>query len=434
MKWPAVITLLLCASAAPGQALQPFTGESKPGVDTATLTGKVMCGYQGWFNTPNDGANLGWRHWGKGKRFEPGACTIDLWPDVSELGPDERHPTAFRHADGSVAEVFSSQHPATVARHFEWMKDYGIDGAFVQRFASSTRHEKLRAACDRVLLNCRAGANQHGRAYALMYDLSGLGENQIDHVIADFKRLVDEMKLTRDPNDKAYLHHRGKPVVAVWGIGFNDGKRRYTLDDCRKLIEFLKNDPHYGGHTVMLGVPTHWRTLRGDAVADPKLHEIIALADIVSPWSVGRLRSPQQAPRFAERFWQPDKQWCDERQLDYLPVVFPGFSWHNLKPDAKPDAIPRLRGEFLWAQYAHAKRAGATMVYQAMFDEVDEGTAIFKCTNDPPVGASYFVREDGLPSDHYLWLVGQAARMVRGETPIRDTMPPRTTPDTQQGN
>jgi hypothetical protein len=92
-------------------------------------------------------------------------------------------------------------------------------------------------------------------------------------------------------------------------------------------------------------------------------------------------------------------------------------------PRAKLDQIPRLGGRFLWAQYVAAKRAGATMIYQAMFDEVDEGTAIFKCTNDPPVGESTFLNYEGLPSDHYLRLVGAAARMIRGQTQPTDEMP-----------
>lgn len=106
-------------------------------------------------------------------------------------------------------------------------------------------------------------------------------------------------------------------------------------------------------------------------------------------------------------------------------MVFPGFSWHNMIPSSKQDQIPRRGGKFLWSQYVAAKKAGATMVYQAMFDEVDEGTAIFKCTNDPPVGESTFVTYEGLPPDHYLWLVGQAARMVRGAAPVKDEMPKR---------
>ena len=37
-------------------------------VDRSTLTGKVMVGYQGWFNCEGDGANLGWTHWSRNRR------------------------------------------------------------------------------------------------------------------------------------------------------------------------------------------------------------------------------------------------------------------------------------------------------------------------------------------------------------------------------
>jgi hypothetical protein len=129
--------------------------------------------------------------------------------------------------------------------------------------------------------------------------------------------------------------------------------------------------------------------------------------------------------RHEEKFHAPDLAWCRAHQLDYLPVVFPGFSWHNM--NGKPlDQIPRRQGEFLWAQFAAAQRAGAKMIYVAMFDEVDEATAIFKCTNDvPPPGESAFVTYEGLPSDHYLHLTGQAARMLRGEIPLTDKLPSR---------
>src|SRR6187549_359257 len=103
------------------RTMRPFTGVSNPGVDTRTLTGKVMSGYQGWFATPDDGADRGWGHWSSRGRFEPGACKIDLWPDVSELDPDERQTTPFVHADGRKAEVFSSFNRKTVLRHFKWM-------------------------------------------------------------------------------------------------------------------------------------------------------------------------------------------------------------------------------------------------------------------------------------------------------------------------
>ncbi|HPD14854.1 MAG TPA: glycoside hydrolase family 71/99-like protein [Planctomycetota bacterium] len=402
--------------------MRPYDGPSVKGVDASTLDRKVMCGYQGWFAAEGDGSGRGWFHYGGRDGFRPGSCSIDLWPDVSELDADEKFPTPFRHADGRVAHVFSSLQRKTVLRHFEWMRQYGLDGVFAQRFGGELRHPKGLNHATVVLGHCREGANRTGRAYAVMYDLSGLGAGETRLVADDWKLLVDRMHIARDPRDAAYLRHRGKPVVALWGIGFSDG-RRYTLDECERLIRFLKSDPKYGGNTVMLGLPTWWRTLRRDCVADPRVHDLVRQADIVSPWAVGRVRSPEQVPQFARETWAPDLAWCREHGKDYLPVVFPGFSWHNLRPASPLGDIPRLQGRFLWTQYAEAVRAGATMVYQAMFDEMDEGTAIFKCTNDPPVGESKFLTYEGLPSDHYLWLVGQAARLLRGEIP-RTAAPP----------
>src|SRR5580658_2257514 len=94
-------------------------------VDATTLDGKVMCGYQGWFGAEGDGENAEWkwRHWKKHDgAFADGNAKVDLWPDVSELGPDERFATGFKLADGRAAEVFSSFKQATVLRHFQWMK------------------------------------------------------------------------------------------------------------------------------------------------------------------------------------------------------------------------------------------------------------------------------------------------------------------------
>ncbi|MDP7017500.1 MAG: sulfatase-like hydrolase/transferase, partial [Pirellulaceae bacterium] len=92
-------------------------------VDPSTLRGKVMVGYQGWFNCEGDGSNLGWTHWARNRNrpFGPGNVTVDLWPDVSELDSDERYTTGFQHADGSPGQVFSSANRKTVLRHFRWM-------------------------------------------------------------------------------------------------------------------------------------------------------------------------------------------------------------------------------------------------------------------------------------------------------------------------
>jgi len=421
----AVVSVLITASAFAAEltrdevlnsTLHPFTGVSARGVDTTTLSNKVMCGYQGWFNAEGDGAERGWVHWTKRRGpMGPGNAKVDLWPDVSELGAEERFATEFKRADGKAAEVFSSFKETTVVRHFQWMRDYGIDGAFVQRFIVDLGSPRGLRHNNVVLDHCREGANKFGRAYAVMYDLSGLGVNRIDEVMEDWRALRTRMKITEDP---AYLKHRGRPLVTVWGVGFNDN-RRYSLAECKRLVEFLKAD----GCSVMLGVPTYFRELSRDTMNDPQLHEIIALADVVSPWMVGRLRTPTDVKRHSENVWKSDLAWSAERKVDFLPVVYPGFSWFNMQ-GRQFNSIPRLKGEFFWSQFVAAKRAGASMIYVAMFDEVDEGTAIFKCTNDIPVGEGVqFLDLEGLPSDHYLRLAGNGAKLLRGEIPVNDEMP-----------
>lgn len=391
-------------------------GADAPRVDASTLTGKVMAGYQGWFNAEGDGAKRGYNHWTRGgAKPAPGNVRVDLWPDLAEFPAAERFPTDLLHADGTRAEVFSSFLRPTVVRHFAWMREHGIDGVFLQRFINSLSRGNSLAANNAVLENVRAGAREHGRVYALMYDLSSLAPGKADVLIADWKKLLRDTRLTGDP---AYLRHRGKPLLALWGCGFKDDKPRPTLDDWRKLIAFFKDDPESGGLAVMLGVPSFWRTLTRDSVPDPALHELLQLADVISPWTPGRYRTPEAAAAHATTVWQPDLAWCRERRIDYLPVAYPGFSWHNMKPEAPLDAIPRLGGRFYWSQIAAAQRAGADMLYVAMFDEVDEATAIFKATNTPPVGPGdnvKFIGYEGLPSDHYLRLTGLAARLFRGD-------------------
>jgi arylsulfatase A-like enzyme len=388
-------------------------------VDPSTLQGKVMCGYQGWFNCEGDGAQLGWNHWARGRGvLAPGNVTVDLWPDVSEYDPDELYATDFKHRDGRIAKVFSSRNRKTVLRHFRWMREYGIDGVFLQRFASELRDEARLRNRNAVLDHVRAGAQQTGRTYAVMYDLTGLAAGEVAAVREDWQMLRRQRQLTDGP---AYQHHAGKPVVAVWGVGFGSisRPREYALEECRALVAHLKQD----GCTVMLGVPTGWRTLSRDAISDPRLHEVLELADILSPWTVGRYRNQQEVAHHVRESWRPDRRWCDQRELDYMPVVFPGFSWYNLRGE-KFNFIQRQKGQFLWSQVVGARRAGCNMLYVAMFDEVDEATAIFKCTNEPPVdGGAKFIDYEGLPPDFYLRLVGKAGELFRGEIPVTNAIP-----------
>ena len=381
------------------------TTESMSRVRFKSIRNLVMAGYQGWFNTPEDGAGLGWKHFEKEKEFKPGKCTIDLWPDVSEY--EKTYETAFKLPDETPAKVFSSYDASTTDLHFKWMKQYGIDGVFMQRFVVSIRNQKGKDNYNKILNNAVLSAEKYDRAICLMYDLSGMEAGEEDILIRDWKELCKKYKLV-SRNNNHYVYHHGKPLVAVWGIGFND-RRKYGYGQVKKIIDFLKSE----GCSILVGVPTHWRTLTIDAVSDTRLLELVKQADIVHPWLVGRFDNHTYEPY--RKSIEEDIKWCKANGKDYMPVLFPGFSWHNMKKDAPQNMIPRLGGRFFWQQVKGAVDAGAESLYLAMFDEIDEGTAFFKCTNTPPVGESSFITYEGEAPDHYLWLAGEAAKYLRGE-------------------
>lgn len=394
-----------------------FHSTASNAVERDSLSGKVFCGYQGWFRAEGDPSGLGWVHFGPGKKMAPGMCSFDLWPDLSEFSPGERYPSPFRFADGSTADLFSSVNPLSVNRHFRWMREYGIDGAFLQRFATTLESPKSRESMNVVLKNCTQSAASEGRSLIVMYDLSGLAPEKFPVVADDWKALVAAGQTRGDGVQKVH----GKPLVALWGLGFKD--RPAALAEWRCLISEIKAT----GCAVMLGVPTFWRDLKGDSITDAALHELIREADVLSPWTVGRYSNPDQVETFAREVWRKDQIWCAAAEIVYLPVIFPGFSWHNLSlmrgNDSPLNKIPRLGGRFFWRQAVEAKKAGADALYVAMFDEIDEGTAVMKCGGPVPIGASPFVDLSDVPTDHYLWLCGQAARMLSGEV-APDQIPP----------
>src|SRR6516225_12288812 len=131
-----IIVLLLVTLPVSASPLGDAQATKTMALDARSLHHKVLCGYQGWFRCPGDPAGEGWKHRSRNsKRIAPGTLTFEMWPDLSEFGDDEKYPApGFNYPDGKPAHLFSSAHPKTVDRHFKWMEQYGIDGAFVQRF------------------------------------------------------------------------------------------------------------------------------------------------------------------------------------------------------------------------------------------------------------------------------------------------------------
>jgi hypothetical protein len=404
----------------------PIAGEPQffrlaPEVDASTMTGKLLMGYQGWFACPGDGSpSSRWVHWFRSQNPIATDATVDMWPDISELDPDELFSTSMTYPGGAPAKLYSSYNAKTVLRHFKWMRDNHLDGVILQRFSSGVSDAGEFTRMNKVANNVRAGADAYRRVFALMYDISGHPTNTLVSALTnDWLYLVNTLQIT---NSSRYLRHNGKPVVAVWGFGFSG--RQDTPQQAQEVINFFKSV----GLTVMGGLPTYWRTLNNDAQSDPAWAAVFRSFDIISPWSVGRYGDIAGADNFKLNLIVPDMAEAAANGREYMPVIFPGFSWFNL--NAGPlNQIPRNGGTFYWEQAYNAKLSGCTMIYGAMFDEVDEGTAMYKLAptaNEIPAQGSWVpLNIDGvsLPSDWYLRLADEASKMLRGDIPLQNTIP-----------
>jgi len=398
-----LFAIILCF-VLPGKA-----SDSEAKVDSKTMQHKVLCGYQGWFRCPNDPAMQGWRHWSRNeKKITSESLTFEMWPDMSEASDDEKYPApGFVYPNGQPAMLFSSANSKTIDRHFRWMREYGIDGVFLQRFLV----ESHLPATDLVLTNVRQACQKTGRVMGICYDLSGADSSTLFETLTkDWKRLVDQQRVTEDDR---YLHHNGKPVLFIWGF-YSD---RFSPQLANQIIDFFKQDSSYSV-TLVGGCQWYWRDEQ-----DTEWRKVFRRFDIISPWNVGNSTVIQGEKHAATSYWKEDILECRKNGMQFLPVIYPGFGWRNLKgsPDANHD-LPRLGGEFLWRQFSTASDLNVEMAYVAMFDEVDEGTAIFKVTNSPPK-PGYFATYEDLPTDWYLRLTGEGTKLLRNERPNQRSLP-----------
>jgi hypothetical protein len=260
----------------------------------------------------------------------------------------------------------------------------------------------------------RAGAEAYGRVFAIEYDISGQPTNTLVSALTnDWNYLVNTMQITSSP---FYLKHHGKPVVEVWGFGFTD--RPGSPQQAQQVINFFKS----AGCTIVGGVPTYWRTLNNDSQTNAAWSTVYHSFDVINPWAVGRYGDLAGADSFRANLIVPDLTDVTNAGKEYMPVIFPGFSWHNLN-SGPLNQIPRNGGSFYWRQAYNAVRSGCTMIFGAMFDEVDE---VAPTANQVPAQGTWMTLDiDGttLPSDWYLRLANEAGKMLRGETPVQSAIP-----------
>ncbi|WP_433615175.1 discoidin domain-containing protein [Dactylosporangium sp. CA-139114] len=379
------------------------------------VVGKVTVGYQGWFACIGDGAPInGWWHYSPNwsQSPAPGACSITCWPDMRDFTKGYR--TNFANlGNGQPANLFSSYDQQTVDTHFRWMQQNGCDTAALQRFNPNGGEGATR---DAMAQKVRSAAEAYGRKFYIMYDVTWWLTMQ-NEIKADWTN-----KMAAHTASSAYARQNGKPVVCIWGFGFNDDGRPFAPAACLDVINWFKGQGCY----VIGGVPTHWRLGTDDSRAG--FIDVYHAFDMVSPWMVGRISDNAGADWFYQNRVLGDLADLNGRGIDYQPCVIPG----DLA------AGHRRHGELMWRQFYNHTRAGVKSVYISMFDEFNEGNQIAKTAESgawqPANAGMRALDEDGTPcsSDYYLRLTNDGGRMLKGQvalTETRFTVPFPTGPD-----
>ena len=370
------------------------------------VVGKITVGYQGWFACIGDGAPINaWWHWSQNESQAPSPSNQNLkaWPDMTIYSAGYK--TAYANlGNGGAPNLFSSYDQSTVNAHFSLMQQNGCDTAALQRFDPNGSEGPTRNA---VTAKVNAAAQQYGRKFYIMYDASGW-TNMKTEMPADWTNVMSQYT-----SSSAYAHQNGKPVVGIWGFGFNDSNHPWSAADCLSVVQWFKDQGCY----VMGGVPTYWRTGVSDSRSG--YSSVYNAFNMISPWMVGRIGSVTDSNNIYTNVNVGDQSYCNSNGIDYQPCVLPGDL----------SARQRVHGDFMWAQFYNMVRVGAQGIYISMFDEYGEGNQIL---NTAPT-QSYVPTNSGLLSldedgtacsaDYYLRLTNDGGKMLKGQIALTSTRP-----------
>ncbi|KAI1821282.1 hypothetical protein F4861DRAFT_478038 [Xylaria intraflava] len=387
--------LSLCGS----PAAQPVKRQDST-IDRSTLNGKFFVGYQAWFRKPlEDDGNS---HWTTDTPSpEVGHVGVDMVPDVTGYPAECLFDTPFTRPNGTAAQFYSNDCDGVVDLHFKMMADHGISGAFLQRFYGYIN--EANGGWVNILNSAKAAAEKYGRGFAIEYDLNGAATastNITATYLADLAALSD---ITSSP---AYMHHEGKPVIEIWGFGVVDG---VSADDGVAIVTALKN----AGWYVILGVGQAWHA---ELVQDQpgRFGPVYRVADMIQPWTVGAYDINGYPDFLSGRQATEDASALQDLGIDSSIVVWPGGSSSNSNPNEIFDHFPRWNGTFYQMQLDGAVSLKPTFIFGAMFDEMNEGTSIFPVlrTSDLPTNQRFLGIDDGMASDAYLQMAGDAATRI----------------------
>lgn len=381
------------------------TWPSPPG----DVVGKITVGYQGWFACKDDGSPINaWWHWTQdwSKIPSPTNKGMKSWPDTRDY--TEKFNTGFPGlGNGDPATIFSSFSTQTVDIQFSWMKQYGMDVAALQRFNPNGIEGPVR---DAITAKVKTAAEKYGVKFYIMYDVSGWTNMQTE-VKSDWTN-----KMKTYTSSSAYAKQNGKPVVCIWGFGFNDNNHPWSAATCLDIIEWFKQQGCY----VIGGVPTHWRN--GNSDSRPGFLSTYKAFNMLSPWMVGRIGKAADSDYFVDNVNALDIVYCQANGIDYQPCVLPGDLQER----------QRAHGDFMWRQFYNMVRLGSQGIYISMFDEFNEGNQIVKTAEDQsmiPVGSGFYaLDEDGTKcsADYYMRLTRDGGKMLKKEIPLTAVRPTAT--------
>jgi hypothetical protein len=402
------------AGSAVASAAGSWSSPASAASPAGDVVGKITVGYQGWFACIGDGAPIdAWWHWSsnEGQPPSPSNNVIKAWPDMSEY-------TSVFQTDyaalgtGAPATLFSSFDAQTVNTHFQWMQQNGCDTAALQRFDPNTAEGPTRNAIT-ALVN--TGAQTYDRKFYIMYDATGW-TNMETEMPADWTA-----NMAKYTSSSAYAHQNGKPVVGIWGFGFDDTQHPWSAAACQSVINFFEGQGCY----VMGGVPTYWRTGVSDSRAG--YLSVYSSFNMISPWMVGRIGSAADSDSFYTNVNVGDQAYCNAHDIDYQPCVLPGDVSGN----------QRANGTFMWEQFYNMVRVGAQGIYISMFDEFGEGNQICKTAaslSGVPVGSGLLALDEGgqaCSTDFYLRITNDGGMMLKGEIALTNVLP--TPPEPSSG-
>ena len=372
------------------------------------VVGKITVGYQGWFACIGDHAPIDlWWHWSQNESLAPSPSNNNLkaWPDMREYGKWYRTGYA-RLNNGDAADLFSSYDQSTVNTHFRWMQQHGCDTAALQRFNPDSGEGPTRNA---MAAKVRSAAEAYGRKFYIMYDVTGWLDMQ-SQIKTDWTE-----KMSAYTKSAAYARQDGKPVVCIWGFGFNDDNHPFTPAACQDVINWFKQQGVY----LIGGVPREWRIGTGGSRAG--FLGVYHSFDALSPWMVGAIGTAVDSDGVYRQFTVPDEADCKAHGIDYQPCVLPG----------DVSASQRAHGDFMWRQFYNMCRARVQGIYISMFDEFGEGNQICKTADTQasvPAGSGLrALNQDGTAcsSDYYLRLTNDGGRMLKGKIALTATRPTR---------